>query len=76
MHSGINQKPITHINTRKFTLETPTPGKTSNEGFINMLQQIQKINTMMPNLAISSTQKYNFNLSRSEFTVLSFGLPG
>jgi hypothetical protein len=46
-----------NINTRKFTLETPTLGKTNKQGFYISASTNQKIITSMPNLAISSTKK-------------------
>jgi hypothetical protein len=42
-------------NTRN-TLETPTPRKTNKRGFYYQLQEIEKIITTVPNLAIPSTE--------------------
>jgi hypothetical protein len=61
-----NEKYTNHshnFHTRN-TLETPTPGKTIKQGFYYQLQQIYKMITTMPNLAISSTEKIWFEFER------------
>jgi hypothetical protein len=58
MHNGKYRNQSHNFQTPEIPWKPQLRGKPTNEGFIIQLQQIQKIITTMPNLAISSTEKY------------------
>jgi hypothetical protein len=75
MHSGKYRNHSHNFRHNKFTLETPTPGKTSKRGLFIQLRQIQKMITISAKpWQYHPQRKFGLDLSRSETMALSLGL--